>query len=186
MSFSQKFCAFALKALGWTAVDPPVPEEKCVILGVPHTSVWDFPISLLYYTSVGGKAYCMIKKEFFWGPLGWILRKLGGVPVDRSNGAKVVLSVVHEMNKAQKMHLALAPEGTRKKVGKWKTGYHKIATAVGCPVYLGYFDWGTKRIGRGQKFELTDDPVADTKRIQEIYEAMHLQGKHRENYATHL
>ena len=65
MSFSQKFCAFALKALGWTAVDPPVPEEKCVILGVPHTSVWDFPISLLYYTSVGGKAYCMIKKEFF-------------------------------------------------------------------------------------------------------------------------
>ena len=71
-------------------------------------------------------------------------------------------------------------------VGRWKTGYHKIATAVGCPVYLGYFDWGTKRIGRGQKFELTDDPVADTKRIQEIYEAMHLQGKHRENYATHL
>ena len=71
-------------------------------------------------------------------------------------------------------------------VGKWKTGYHKIATAVGGPVYLGYFDWGTKRIGRGQKFELTDDPVADTKRIQEIYEAMHLQGKHRENYATHL
>ena len=122
MSFSQKFCAFTLKALGWTAVDPPVPEEKCVILGVPHTSVWDFPISLLYYTSVGGKAYCMIKKEFFWGPLGWILRKLGGVPVDRSNGAKVVLSVVHEMNKAQKMHLALAPEGTRKKVGRWKTG----------------------------------------------------------------
>ena len=106
--------------------------------------------------------------------------------MDRSNGAKVVLSVVHEMNKAQKMHLALAPEGTRKKVGRWKTVYHKIATAVGCPVYLGYFDWGMKRIGRGQKFELTDDPVADTKRIQEIYEAMHLQGKHRENYATHL
>lgn len=185
MSFLQKFCAFALKALGWTAVDPPVPEEKCVILGVPHTTIWDFVISLLYYTSVGGKAYCMIKKEFFFWPLGPVLRKLGGVPVDRSNGAQVVLSVVHEMNKAKTMHLALAPEGTRKKTARWKTGYHKIATAVGCPVYLGYFDWGTKRVGRGQKFELSGDAMADTEKIQQIYESMHLTGRHPENFITH-
>ena len=83
------------------------------------------------------------------------------------------------------MHLALAPEGTRKPVRRWKTGFHKIAKEVGCPVYLGYFDWGTKRVGRGQKFELSDDAKADMERIQKIYEEMHLTGRHPENYVTH-
>ena len=181
----RKFCAFMLKALGWTAVDPPVPEDKCVILGVPHTTLWDFAISYLYYTSVGGQAYCMVKKEFFRWPLGPIIRKMGGVPVDRTNGASVVLSVVHEMNSRKTMHLALAPEGTRKPVRRWKTGFHKIATEVGCPVYLGYFDWGTKRVGRGQKFEISEDPKADMERIQKIYEDMHLTARHPKNYVTH-
>ena len=87
--------------------------------------------------------------------------------------------------KAKTLHLAIAPEGTRKAVKRWKTGFHTIAREVGCPVYLGYFDWGTKRVGRGEKFELTDDPKADMKRIQEIYEDMHMVGKHPEGYVTH-
>ena len=70
----RKFCGWLLRALGWTAVDPVAPEDKCIILGVPHTSIWDFAISYLYYMSVGGKPYCMIKGEFFVGPLGWLLR----------------------------------------------------------------------------------------------------------------
>ena len=63
----KKFCGFLLKALGWTADSNPVPEPKCIILGVPHTSIWDFVISYLYYTSVGGKAYVMIKKGLLRG-----------------------------------------------------------------------------------------------------------------------
>ncbi len=181
----RKFCGFLLRSMGWTAVGTPVPEDKCVILGVPHTSGWDFVISYLYYTSVGGKAYVMIAKEFFWWPLGPILKGLGAIPVDRKNATSLVLSVIHEMNKAKKLHLAIAPEGTRKAVKRWKTGFHTIATEVGCPVYLGYFDWKTKRVGRGEKFELTSDAKADMKRIQEIYESMHMEGKHPEGYVTH-
>lgn len=181
----RKFCAWLLKTLGWTACEPPVPEDKCIILGVPHTSIWDFFISYLYYTSVGGKAYCMVKGDFFFWPAGVILRKLGAVPVDRKRGASSALSAIHEMNKAEKMHLALAPEGTRKPVKRWKTGFHTIAKETGCSVYLGYFDWGTKRIGRGERFELSDDAKADMKKIQEIYENMHLVGKHPEKYITH-
>lgn len=180
----KKFCGFLLKSLGWTAVEPPVPEDKCVILGVPHTSIWDFAISYLYYTSVGGKAYVMIKKDFFWGPLGWLLKKLGGLPVDRKNATSLVLSVIHEMQSQPVVHLAIAPEGTRKPVKRWKTGFHTIAREVGCPVYLGYFDWKTKRVGRGKKVELTDDARADMQRIQDIYETMHLTGKHPEGYIT--
>ena len=135
--------------------------------------------------SVGGKPYCMIKGELFWGPLGWLLRKLGGIPVDRKRGSNVALSVINEMKRTPVVHLALAPEGTRKPVKRWKTGFHTIARQVGCPVYMGYFDWGTKRISRGQKVELTDDAKADMARIQALYEDMHLVGKHPEMYITH-
>ena len=126
----------------------------------------------------------MVKGELFWGPLGWLLRKLGGIPVDRKRGSSVVLSVINEMKKKDVVHLALAPEGTRQAVKRWKSGFHTIAREVGCPVYLGYFDWGTKRVGRGEKVELTDDAKADLARIQEIYEGMHLVGKHPELYRT--
>lgn len=181
----RKFCAWALKALGWTAVEPPVEEENCIILGVPHTSVWDFVISYLYYTSVGGKARCMVKKEMFVPPLSWLLRAAGAIPVDRKNPTAMLKSVIDEMEKPGSFHLALAPEGTRKPVKNWKTGYHLIAREANVPVYLGYFDWKTKRIGRGEKVELTDNARADTKRIQEIYEQMNLTGKHPEKYITH-
>jgi 1-acyl-sn-glycerol-3-phosphate acyltransferase len=127
----------------------------------------------------------MVKGEFFWGPLGWLLRKLGAVPVDRKKGGNAALSVIREMKATPRIHLALAPEGTRKPVKRWKTGFHTIARQVGCPVYMGYFDWGTKRISRGHKIELTDDPKADMARIQALYEEMHLVGKHPEMYITH-
>ena len=135
--------------------------------------------------SVGGKPYCMIKGEMFWGPLGWLLRILGGIPVDRKKGSNVALSVIKEMKATPVVHLTLAPEGTRKAVKRWKTGFHTIARQVGCPVYMGYFDWGTKRVSRGQKVELTDDARADMERIQALYEEMHLVGKHPEKYITH-
>lgn len=181
----RKFCGWLLRTMGWTAVDPVVPEDKCIILGVPHTSAWDFVISYLYYKSVGGQPYCVIKKEFFWGPLGWLLKKLGGLPVDRKNAASMVLSTIKEMKKRPIAHLALAPEGTRQATKRWKTGFHTIAREVGCPVYLGYFDWGRKRVGRGQKVELTDDTRADMARIQQIYEEMKLTGKYPDLYITH-
>ena len=121
----------------------------------------------------------------FFPPLGWILKAMGGIPVDRTSPTKLVRSIIREMEKGGKFHLAIAPEGTRKPIARWKTGFHLIAKETGIPVYLGYFDWKTKRVGRGQKVELTDDAKADMKRIQEIYESMNLVGKHPENYITH-
>ena len=126
----------------------------------------------------------MIKGEFFVGPLGWLLRKTGGIPVNRKKGSNVALQVIKEMKAQKVVHLALAPEGTRQPVKRWKTGFHTIAREVGCPVYMGYFDWGTKRVSRGQKVELTDDAKADMARIQALYEEMHLVGKHPEMYIT--
>ena len=180
-----KCCGALLKMLGWTADGGSVEEDKCIILGVPHTSAWDFVISYLFYRSCGEKAKCMVKKEFFFPPVGWLLRAMGGIPVDRSSPTNMLRSVIEEMERPGRFHLAIAPEGTRKPVKNWKTGFHLIARSAGIPVYLGYFDWGRKRVGRGQRGELTDDPRADMKRIQELYEQMHLTGKHPEKYITH-
>ena len=171
--------------MGWTIDSEVVPVDKCIILGAPHTSIWDFVVAYLYYEAVGGSARCMIKKELFFPPLGWIIRAMGGFPIDRKNSTEVVMSTIHEMEKASKFHLAIAPEGTRKPVKNWKTGFHLIARQAGVPVYLGYFDWGTKHVGQTDAVELTDDARADMKRIQQLYEQMHLTGKHPSDYITH-
>lgn len=187
----KKFCGWMLHLLGWTADAMPVPEERCIILGVPHTCIGDFLISYLYYTSVGGKARIMVKKEFFFPPVGWILKKLGAIPVDRANPASLVKSLIEEMDKGGQFHLCIAPEGTRKGVHKWKTGYHFIATHCNIPVYMGYFNWATKHISRGDRVVLADTPSgltdnarADTDAIQAKYEAMNLGAKHPEKYFT--
>ena len=88
----RKFCGWLLRLLGWTAVEPLPEEKKCIMLGVPHTTVWDFFISYLYFKSIGGDGLCMIKKEMFFPPLGWILRAMGGIPVDRANSGALVPS----------------------------------------------------------------------------------------------
>jgi len=174
-----------LHFLGWKAADGPVPEKKCIILGVPHTSIADFIISWLYYTSVGGKARIMIKKDFFKWPLkNFLIDTCGAIPVDRSarGGAFLVRQMVNEFEKRDELHLCLAPEGTRKPVKRWKTGFHTIARAAGVPVYTGFFDWKTKTVGRGEKIELTDDAQEDLKRIRQWYKDKGVVGKKPENF----
>ena len=158
----KHICKFLLKLFGWKAGDPPCPGNKAIILGVPHTSAWDFMISFFYYYGVGGKASVMVKKEFFWGPLAPIMRWMGGVPVDRAKGATVAKQVIDAMNKAEYMHLAIAPEGTRKRTDNWKT----------------------KTIGRGEPIELTDDAKADMKRIRQHYKDKGYGAKYPELYST--
>ena len=184
---SPKFAEFILcRVLGWTRTEGLMPEDKTVVLAVPHTSIWDFVIGYLYYRSLGGHLKVMIKKEAFFPPLGWLLKSVGGIPVDRGNSSELIRQLISEMNACKgEFHLVICPEGTRKPVRKWKTGYHTIATRTGLPLYLSHWDFRTKTIGRGEKFELSSDARGDTDRIQKIYEDMHLTALHPENYMTH-
>ena len=177
-----KFCGWLLRRLGWKSDSGPVPEKKAVILGVPHTSIRDFLISYLFYTQYGKVAHIMIKKEFFFWPMGAILRACGAVPVDRESPTAMVRSLIHEMESVEEFHLAIAPEGTRKATKRWKTGFHLIARQTGAVVYLGYYDWGRKRIGVGEPIELTDDVKGDMQRIYDHYRPMDLQGKHKDGF----
>lgn len=183
MSRKQKFGKWLLKRMGWSAVGEIAPEPKCVLLGVPHTSVVDFVVAWAFYTSIGGTPNIMIKKEFFFWPMGILLRKMGAVPVDRSKGASVAMHSIQTMQKAERMHLAIAPEGTRKKTERWKMGFLTIARLCNVPIYLGYFDYGTKRVGKGVRFMPTDNPKEDLKKIQAHYAALNLKGRKPNSYS---
>ena len=180
----KAICRFLLRLLGWKSIGTVVPDKKCIIIGVPHTSAWDFVISYLFYTTLGGTANILIKKEFFKSILGPIVKKLGGIPIDRSRGANVVRQVVQLFNERETMHLALTPEGTRKLTKNWKAGFHSIATLANVPVYLGCFDWGRKEIAIWEKFELTDDPKADIRRMKDYYREKGVKGKYPELFTT--
>lgn len=184
----RRFYRFILEKSGWTLVGEPAPEIACVYLEAPHTSVWDFLIGYMYYRVKGGHLRVMIKKEAFIFPFGYILRAMGGFPIDRTSPSRTILSIVHEMEKSrdkgEPFHLCLCPEGTRKPVRKWKTGYHTIVRETGAPLYITIIDWGHKRVGILEKFEITDDARSDTDRIQLRYEQENVIGKHPEKFIT--
>ena len=180
----RTICKFMLKILGWKAVGGVAPEPKCIIIGVPHTSAWDFVISYFFYTSIGGRARILIKKEFFFWPVGWFLKKMGGIPIDRSKGANVVRQTIQLFQVMDHIHLALTPEGTRERTKNWKAGFHTIATMANVPVYLGSFDWGRKEITIGNKFELTNDSKEDIKRMKTFYREKGVVGKFPEKFTA--
>jgi len=86
--------------------------------------------------------------------------------------------VINALEENESFILCIAPEGTRKPVKRWKTGFHTIARATGVPVYLGYFDWGRMEIGHGPRFECTDNAMDDLRAIQRFYKEKGVQGKH--------
>ena len=177
--------------MGWKCEGEKAEDRNCIYLLAPHTSIWDFAIGFMYYRSKGGHLKVMIKKEAFFFPVNLLLRSMGGFPIDRSNPQATLRGLIDAMeeNAAKpegNFHLTICPEGTRKAVKKWKTGYHMIAKATGAPVYLTYIDFGKKRVGimPGAPVELTENARADTDRIQAIYEEWHFQGLHPDGYVT--
>ena len=163
---------------------PPPPVPKCIILGAPHTSIWDFIISYIYYSGVGGKAVVLVKKDFFFWPVRGLLKRIGAIPVDRSKGASLVKQIVNAFNANDTLHVAIAPEGTRKPTAKWKGGFYTIAKAANVPVYMGVFDWGRKEVGVVEELLLSNDQQADLKRVRQWYKERGVTGKHPRNFIT--
>ena len=179
------FAKLLMRLMGWKGEYEGIPTvDKCIIIGVPHTSAWDFVISWAYYTSAGKVANVLVKKEFFFWPMGYIVRKMGGLPIDRSKGANVIRQTIQLINENDRIHLALTPEGTRKFTKKWKAGFHIIARETGIPIYLGCFDWGRKTISIFEPFEITENATADINRMKAYYAAKGIKGKYPEKFCT--
>jgi 1-acyl-sn-glycerol-3-phosphate acyltransferase len=173
---------FILWITGWKVISGVAPVPKCVVLGVPHTSLWDFVFSWLFYKSIGGKSSIVVNKKFFFWPACYLLDYMGAIPVDTSKGGSLVKQILAEFKKRDVLHLAIAPEGTRKPAAKWKAGFHLIARAANVPVYFAVFDWGRKEIGIAGGMELTDDVNGDIFRIKQWYKERGVTGKHPEKF----
>ncbi|MCQ2185511.1 MAG: 1-acyl-sn-glycerol-3-phosphate acyltransferase [Bacteroidales bacterium] len=174
-----------LDIFGWKRIGGLMEEKYAIVLAAPHTSIWDFVIGFLYYESLGGHLKVMAKKEVFFWPLGGILRKLGCFPIDRRNPAGTIKNTIKQLEQSSDTcHIALCPEGTRKAIAKWKTGYHTMARGANAPVYLSIIDWGTKTVGIFAKVQLTENARQDTERIQKMYAEMKPQGLYKNNFRT--
>lgn len=155
---------------GWKFRGGLPKEKKAVIISVPHTSSWDFVWGELAFLSQGVPAFILMKKEFFFFPLGAILRALRVIPVDRGNkDSQLVEQIVGEFKKRDSMYLCLTPEGSRKRRKKWKKGFLVIANASEVPVYLGRIDYKGKYCEVGPLFHPTGDVDADMAYIMSTY-----------------
>ena len=155
-----------LKLGGWRMEGefPDVP--RAVLIGAPHSSNWDGVWGFSAKAAMGLDIRVLGKDALFRVPvLGSVLRRLGVLSVDRSNPAGIVEQAAELIRSNDRFWYGLAPEGTRKKVDKWKQGFWRIARAADVPVVPVYFDYARKVIGVGAKFELTDNVDADMERI---------------------
>lgn len=159
-----------LKLAGWTIhVEPHQTYSRCVLLMAPHTSNWDFVFGRLALWGIGVKAKFLIKKEAFFFPLGLLLKKMGGIPVDRSQSRNVVWQIAVLMNKSAEMALVITPEGTRSLRHEWKKGFYYIASMAEVPIALAYLDYAKKEAGIGDVIYPSENYKSDLAKIQEFY-----------------
>ena len=144
----QPLSRFILKIVGWKTELAVQMVEKCILVGAPHTTNWDFPLALLGMSAMGIKFNWVGKHTLFRWPWGFFMRLLGGIPLDRiSGGAGFTRKVVETFHDRDCFVLAIAPEGTRHRTDYWKAGFYKIAIKCNVPIALGYVDFQKKKLG---------------------------------------
>ncbi|MFT3790553.1 MAG: lysophospholipid acyltransferase family protein [Rudaea sp.] len=168
-SFFGWLCRAFLRLTGWRVAGTLPDVPKLVIIGAPHSSNWDAVWALAFKVALRLDVRFIIKNDYTRGALGPVVRDLGGIGIDRKAAHDVVSQMRQQFARRDRLWLGITPEGTRKKVKKWKSGFWHIARAANVPVLLLYFHYPEKTIGLGPLIELSDDLDADTARIREYY-----------------
>lgn len=172
----QRLGRGVLRAWGWRIENAPpdVPRQVCVV--APHTSNWDFPVGVLVMAALDLDPRWLGKHTLFRPPFGAMLRRIGGIPVRRHGGGASgregsVAAVVDEARRSDAFFLALSPEGTRRRVDGWKSGYYAIAEQAGIPVVPCWIDWGRRVIGFGEPVAAEGGAAALSARLRAGYHA---------------
>lgn len=143
--------------------------KKAVIIAAPHTSWHDFYIGVFLRRVLDIKTNFVGKKELFVWPLGYYFRAIGGVPLNRSTNENKVEAIAKEFDKFEEFRITFAPEGTRKKVEQWRTGFYYIAKAANVPIIMFTLDFKNKKNTISEPFYPTDDIDADFKFMHSFY-----------------
>lgn len=160
---------FILRLFGWRVDSSAQVPAKCVLIGAPHTSNWDFPLALMICFVLRIDVYWMGKNSLFPPVFGIVMRWLGGIPVDRSQAGNLVQGTIDAFNRSERLLVIVPPEGTRGKVTRWKTGFYYIAHGAGVPLGLGYVDFKEKIGGVGKMFYPSGNIEQDMLEIRAFY-----------------
>ncbi|HSG08587.1 MAG TPA: lysophospholipid acyltransferase family protein [Longimicrobiales bacterium] len=134
-----------MRVSGWRFEGALPNLEQFVLIVAPHTSNWDFPVGIMAMFALDVRATFLGKDTLFNGPFGFIFRWMGGVPVDRRSPHNVVEQTVEYFKRRDRMILALSPEGTRRKIPRWRTGFYWVAVGAGVPIVPVALDFSRKR-----------------------------------------
>lgn len=177
------FCNWLLyKHWGWTAEVTQDHPDKFIICLAPHTSNWDFLIGQLYIGARGMKSNFLMKKEWFFWPLGPLFRRLGGIPVYRQKHTSMTDSMAETARQASTFHLCITPEGTRSTVADWKKGFYFIALKAELPILLYAVDYERRLISCTKTIIPNGDLEGQMREIKLYYKGF--KGKKPENFTT--
>lgn len=167
MVIRRMFARTALRLARWrTTGDVP---GTGILVGAPHTSNWDWVAMVLLLWSDEVQPRVLIKRQLFRGPLGWLLRSTGGIPIDRDDAGEVVRLLAEQADADDRFVIVLAAEGTRAKQDYWKSGFYRLSRQTGLPIALGFIDGPSRTIGFGPTLALTGDVAADMDVIRGFY-----------------
>lgn len=153
----------------WRVVGAVPDVARVVIIVAPHSSAWDAIWGIAAKLALGLRVEFMAKAELFRGPIGFLLRRFGGVPIDRSRAHGVVDAAIERFAAGGPLWLVIAPEGTRRRVEHWKTGFWHIARGAEVPVLCAWFHYPKRLIGIGPLLAMGDDLAADMARVRATY-----------------
>jgi 1-acyl-sn-glycerol-3-phosphate acyltransferase len=168
-AFSRALATTALKLAGWRIEGGLPREPRFVTVVAPHTSNWDFLVAVAAMFAVGLRLTWLGKHTLFRWPADPVLRWLGGEPVDRSVQGGTVSQAVQRFRAEPRYALGMAPEGTRKRVTEWKSGFHRIARQAGVPLFPVWLDYGARTVRLGAPIWPTEDADADIARLRATY-----------------
>ncbi len=182
MTISQRFYSWVLfRCLGWKVNVTEEFPEKYIIALAPHTSNWDFILGQFYMRSQNLRINFLMKKEWFFWPMGILLRRMGGIPVYRSKHTKVTDHLAEEARHRDSFRLCITPEGTRSPNPEWKKGFYYIALKAQIPVLLFGIDYSRKLIQCTKSFVPTGD-IENEMRAVKLY-FKDFKGKYPEKFA---
>lgn len=177
----KKFCNWLLyKRMGWCTEITELHPQKYIICLAPHTSNWDFIIGTLYSRANGVKSHFLMKKEWFFWPLGPIFKRMGGIPVYRTKRVSMTDSMAEAAKKAETFHLCITPEGTRSRVEEWKKGFYFIALKANLPILLYGLDYERKLIQCTKTIYPSGDLEKDMREIKRYFKDF--KGKILDNF----
>lgn len=172
MSITQNLSKLILSLWGWKITGPIPKTQKGVFIVAPHTHWQDIPLGLLVRSAINKKVCFVAKDSLFKGVKGKIFYALGGYPVDRSKNQGFVDAVVEIFNAKESFFIAIAPEGTRKKVTEFRSGFYYIAHKAKIPMYLTKFDFENKRVDFSPPYWTTDDAESTITSVEEYFKGV--------------